>query len=230
MARNIAGETTGIAVGAWGAIVTSTAALHRSSVGHPGSPPPLTAAWLRMVPLVRLFRQGDWQDEAHGGADREPRRDGAGHDLSERHAPGRNGREGDAGRRVSVTVAGAVVGPGPSLVDGQRELAGRPGVKVGGDAVFARPMCGEPGGRTSEDVTNADEVHRVAAGHPASPPLLTVTVLMMDGVAMVGVTWIAKTACAPAARPAATVQVTDRATAAQPGARCPAPARPAPRR
>ena len=53
------------------------------------------------------------------------------------------------------------------------------------------------------------DVHRVAAGHPGSPPPLTVAVLMMDGVTVVSVTGITKTDLRAGARPAATVQVTD---------------------
>ena len=60
-------------------------------------------------------------------------------------------------------------------------------------------------------------VQRALAGHVLSPPPLTVAVLVtLAAAAAVGVTGITKLVLAPAARPAATVQVTVWPAAVQP--------------
>ena len=65
-------------------------------------------------------------------------------------------------------------------------------------------------------------VQRASAGQVASPPPLTVAVLVtLAAAARVGVTGITKLVFAPAARPAATVQVTVWPAAVQPAGSVP---------
>ena len=69
-------------------------------------------------------------------------------------------------------------------------------------------------------VTTVD-AHRTAAGHPASPPPLTVAVLVTGVVPLVGVTGMMKLAEAEGARPAGIVQVTWLETAGHPAGSVP---------
>src|SRR5262249_3930133 len=88
----------------------------------------------------------------------------------------------------SVIVASVVVAARPSCVSVSVKLAGCPGARLAGDAVFVSRRRTGPG-PTSPEITTVDR-HRSSPGHPGSPPPATVAVLPMNGPTTVSVTGI----------------------------------------
>ena len=118
---------------------------------------------------------------------------------------------------VSVIVDTAVVAAVPVLLNRSVYEAGTPTVKLAAEAVLVRVSCG-----ASTGVGPAVLVQRASAGQVGSPPPETVAVLVTLGVAAsVGVTGITNEVLPPAARPAATVQVTVWPAAEQPAGSVP---------
>ncbi len=105
---------------------------------------------------------------------------------------------------VSVIVDTAVVAAAPVLLRVNVYDAATPTVHGEALAVFVSVSCGPPIG-----VGPTVLVQRASAGQVGSPPPLTVAVFVtLVPAARVGVTGITKLVLPPAARPAATVQVT----------------------